>query len=54
MKKLSDEEKQIVKRIEDNIYKLDCITEKERFVDGFTVGARMIIEIMNYNSENFI
>lgn len=51
---LNDEEKQLCKKIEDNIYKLDYISEKECFIEGFRLGAQIMREILEYESKNYI
>lgn len=51
---LNEEERQLCKRIEDNLYKLGYITEKERFIEGFGIGVQLMCEILNYKSESFI
>ncbi len=51
---LSKEEKQKYEEIEEKIYSLNAIAEKERFEDGFCLGAKLILEIIGYKSKNLI
>ena len=51
---LNDEEKQLFQKIEDNIYQLNYISEKECFIEGFCLGAQIMREILEHKSENFI
>ena len=44
---LNDEEKEILKKLIDCIHELSCITEREVFAKGFTLGAKIIIEVLN-------
>ncbi len=51
---LNNEEKQLCEKIEDNIYKLSYISEKECFIEGFRLGAQIMWEILLYKSENYL
>ena len=48
--RLNDEEKEILERFVNYTNEMCCISEREMFVRGFTLGAKLIIEVMN--SEN--
>ena len=50
---LNSEEKLLCEKIEDNFYKASYISEKERFIEGFRIGAQMMWEVMHFNSSNF-
>lgn len=51
---LNDEEKQLCEKIADTASNLGYISEKERFVEGFCTGAQIVLELLNYKSENFV
>ena len=51
---LNEEERKIYRKIESDFSKLNSIAEKESFIDGFRIGAQIILEIMNYKNENFL
>ena len=48
--RLNDEEKEILERFVNCTNEMCCISEREMFVRGLTLGAKLIIEVMN--SEN--
>ena len=48
--RLNDEEKEILEKFVDCSNEMCCISEREMFVQGFLLGAKLIIEVMN--SEN--
>ena len=43
---LNDEEKEIFEKFADCTTEMHDLTEREAFVKGFTIGARIIIEVM--------
>lgn len=51
---LNAEEKKIYEMIEEDLYKLNYLSEKECFLEGFRVGTQMTYEILHYESENYI
>lgn len=51
---LDDKEKQLLETILDNSATLNCLSEKEYFVEGFCIGAKIMQEIMHFESLNFI
>ncbi len=51
---LNKEEKVLLDKILDMEISLNCISEEENFIDGFCTGIKMILEVLNYKSENFI
>ena len=48
--RLNDEEKELLERFVDCSNEMCCISEREMFVQGFILGAKLIIEVMS--SEN--
>ena len=48
--RLNDEEKEIIEKFMNCTNEMCCISEREMFVRGFTLGIKLIIEVMN--SEN--
>ncbi len=50
---LNDEEMQLYEKIEDIIYELEHISEKEYYIDGFCTATQLILDIMNFRSANF-
>ena len=48
--RLNDEEKELLERFVDCSKEMCCISEREMFVQGFMLGAKLIIEVMS--SEN--
>ncbi len=48
--RLNDEEKEILEKFVNCTNEMCCISEREMFVQGFMLGAKLIIEVMN--SEN--
>ena len=50
-KRLNDEEKEIFEKFTECTNEMYGIAEREAFVRGFTLGARIIIEIMNTEIE---
>ena len=48
--RLNDEEKEILERFVNCTNEMCCISERETFVQGFMLGAKLIIEVMS--SEN--
>lgn len=53
MVSLNDEEKQLYEKIADGICGMGYISEKETFIEGFRLGAQMMLEVISYKSENF-
>ncbi len=51
---LNDKEKQLCEKITDDNIALNVISEREFFTEGFCTGAKMMWEILNYKSNNFI
>lgn len=51
---LNGDEQAICEKIADNASKLSYITEKERFIEGFCLGAKLVLEILQYKSSNYI
>ena len=47
--RLNDEEKEIFQKYADCIGEMHDLTEREAFVKGFTLGARIIIEVLTNN-----
>lgn len=47
---LSEEDKSIWNEINDMSSIMESISERESFIEGFCLGARTILEIMNYDS----
>ena len=50
-KRLNDEEKEIFEKFTECQSEMYSIAEREAFVRGFTLGARIIIQIMNTEIE---
>lgn len=46
-KRMNDEEKEILEKLTECTDEMYGIAEREAFVRGFTLGARIIIEVMN-------
>ena len=46
LSRLNDEEKEIFEKFTDCSTEMHDITEREAFVKGFTIGARIIIEVL--------
>ena len=46
-KRMNDEEKEIFEKFSDCTNEMYGIAEREAFVRGFTIGARIIIDVMN-------
>ena len=44
--RLNDEEKEILERFVNCTNEMCCISEREMFVQGFMLGAKLIIEVM--------
>lgn len=51
---LNDNQKQLCEKVFDNFTDLEYISELESFSQGFCIGAKLILEIFNYESENFV
>jgi hypothetical protein len=49
--RLNDEEKEILEKFTECMGEMYGIAEREAFVRGFTLGARIIIEVMNTEIE---
>jgi hypothetical protein len=49
--RLNDEEKEILERFVNCTNEMCCISEREIFVQGFMLGAKLIIEVMNSENE---
>ena len=50
--RLNDEEKEIFEKYSDCTSEMHDLTEREAFVKGFTLGAKMIIEVMTRSTDN--
>ena len=50
-KRLNDEGKEILEKFTECMGEMYSIAEREAFVRGFTLGARIIIEVMNTEVE---
>ena len=50
-KRLNDEEKEILEKFTECMGEMYGIAEREAFVRGFVLGARIIIEVMNTEIE---
>lgn len=50
-KRLNDEEKEILEKFTECTNEMCSIAEREAFVRGFTLGARIIIEVMTAEIE---
>ena len=48
---MNDEEKEIFEKFTECNNEMHSMTEREAFVSGFTLGARIIIEVMNTELE---
>ena len=46
LSRLNDEEKEIFEKFADCTTEMHDLTEREAFVKGFTLGAKIIIEVM--------
>lgn len=51
---LNEDEKMLFENIGDTLISMNYISEKESFLSGFCMGVQMILEIINYESRNFI
>ena len=49
--RLNDEEKEIFEKYADCTGEMHDLTEREAFVKGFTIGARIIIEVLTNDSD---
>lgn len=49
--RLNDEEKEILEKFVNCTNEMCCISEREMFVQGFLLGAKLIIEVMNSENE---
>ena len=49
--RLNDEEKEIFEKYADCSTGMHDLTERETFVKGFTLGAKIIIEVLTTNSD---
>lgn len=49
--RLNDEEKEILERFVNCTNEMCCISEREMFVHGFTLGIKLIIEVMTSENE---
>ncbi len=52
--KLGSKDKVLFEEIENKAIMLCAICEEERYIEGFCTGAKLMLEIMNYKSKNFI
>ena len=50
--RLNDEEKEIFEKYADCSTEMHDMTEREAFVKGFTLGARIIIEVLTSESDS--
>lgn len=46
LSRLNDEEKEIFEKYADCTTEMHDLTEREAFIKGFSLGARIIIEVM--------
>ncbi len=53
-KNLNEAQNKAYEEIIEKIYNLNAIIEHERFEDGFCLGAKLILEIIGYESKNLI
>lgn len=53
IKLLNDNEKDLFENIIDKKLSLICIVERESFLEGFCMGAKIILEVMYFKSSNF-
>ncbi len=51
LSRLNDEEKEIFEKFADCTTEMHDLTEREASVKGFTIGARIIIEVMAADSD---
>ena len=51
LKRMNDEEKEIFEKFTECTNEMYSMTEREAFVSGFTLGARIIIEVMSAELE---
>ena len=49
--RLNDDEKEILEKFVNCTNEMCCISEREMFVQGFMLGAKLIIEVMNSENE---
>lgn len=49
--RLNDEEKEILEKFMNCTNEMCCISEREMFAQGFMLGAKLIIEVMNSENE---
>ena len=49
--RLNDEEKEILEKFVNCTNEMCCISEREIFVQGFMLGAKLIIEVMTSENE---
>lgn len=50
-KRMNDEEKEVFEKFTECTNEMYSMTEREAFVSGFTLGARIIIDVMNTELE---
>ena len=51
---LNKEGKALYDKIENDYADMNCISEKERFIEGFCLGAQIILEITAYKNSPWI
>jgi hypothetical protein len=51
LSRLNDEEKATFEKYADCMNEMACITEQDAFIKGFTLGAKIIIEVMTAENE---
>ena len=51
---LNETQKDLLEKITDSIYLLDDLYATEMFIEGFTVGAQLMCDVQNNQSESFI
>ena len=51
LKRMNDEEKEIFEKFTECTNEMYSMTERKAFVSGFTLGARIIIEVMSAELE---
>ena len=49
--RLNDEEKEILEKFVNCTNEMCCISEREMFVRGFTLGIKLILEVMTSENE---
>lgn len=50
----TEEQRRLSAKIEEKSLEISCLSEEERFIHGFSLGAQMILEIINFKSDIYI